>query len=276
MCSLLFQQQTVCGFDMLRANGRSYVCDVNGFSFVKTSQKYYDDCAKILGYELHTFKNSHCPVWTSNSFGQLVQPSLPKENSNFVFSQDWASQSLNQAVSLFAKLCHSWFRSCSCLFPIHFHALHFRNTVLRQLSPQLHIPYSITFQPEDIPIVPTTFGTMYVNGIFWCDALRIFGVTNVFQMKQWKGNFFCARSVQNCWSSSVAFRIFLLCYLIQLTLKKKKKTEKNDGSCVFQDGAEMCDRCRETRRPHTKTEDEDGSSTREVSDYFGKHALVHS
>jgi inositol-hexakisphosphate/diphosphoinositol-pentakisphosphate 1-kinase len=41
-------KQGICGFDMLRSGGKTYVCDVNGFSFVKSSDNYYRDCAYQL------------------------------------------------------------------------------------------------------------------------------------------------------------------------------------------------------------------------------------
>lgn len=52
--------QNVCGFDLLRSGGKSFVCDVNGWSFVKDSEKFWSDSANLLRqYMLEAILPSH-------------------------------------------------------------------------------------------------------------------------------------------------------------------------------------------------------------------------
>jgi inositol-hexakisphosphate/diphosphoinositol-pentakisphosphate 1-kinase len=74
---------------MARVQGqKSYVCDVNGWSFVKNSRKYYDDCARVLCEtillairpEYHSILSTVQPL-TRNTQQLLEQPAFLRNDS---------------------------------------------------------------------------------------------------------------------------------------------------------------------------------------------------
>lgn len=67
--------QFVCGLDLLRVNGKSYVIDVNGWSFVKGSDFYYDQCARLLS---EAFDRS---VQRRPSMVDMIPPEIAPEHS---------------------------------------------------------------------------------------------------------------------------------------------------------------------------------------------------
>ena len=71
-------KQFVCGFDILRVGKKPYVCDVNGWSFVKNSRKYYDDASQVLvNYMLKTLRpHTKVTLPSAPSSDNLRRPSI--------------------------------------------------------------------------------------------------------------------------------------------------------------------------------------------------------
>ena len=76
--------QRICGFDLLRAGNKSYVIDVNGWSFVKDNNEYYDKCSNILKHmfikeKLHL---SGLPSAVEISNKSMSDAALPRKNGS--------------------------------------------------------------------------------------------------------------------------------------------------------------------------------------------------
>lgn len=79
-------RQTICGFDLLRVNGKSYVIDVNGFSFVKDNNDYYDSCASILrGLFIEAKKNRDFIKNKIPRMSQINQSQFEEKEQKWVF-----------------------------------------------------------------------------------------------------------------------------------------------------------------------------------------------
>lgn len=84
-------KQTICGFDLLRVEGKSYVIDVNGFSFVKDNNDYYDSCARILR-EMFLAAKANREVYRS-SLPPSVLPKVSEEKT-----QKWVFKGLVSVI----------------------------------------------------------------------------------------------------------------------------------------------------------------------------------
>uniref|UniRef100_A0A672M0B4 Inositol hexakisphosphate and diphosphoinositol-pentakisphosphate kinase n=1 Tax=Sinocyclocheilus grahami TaxID=75366 RepID=A0A672M0B4_SINGR len=199
-CLISFHSKgmSLCGFDLLRANGHSYVCDVNGFtnylsvdvsrfqigsrssvyspesSVRKTGSYIYEEFMPTDGTDVKVYTvgpdYAHAEARKSPALdGKVERDSEGKEIrypvmltameklvARKVYYIFWASGFkafffLSVQLNLFVKNSMKYYDDCAKILG---------NIVMRELAPQFQIPWSIPTEAEDIPIVPTTSGTM--------------------------------------------------------------------------------------------------------------------